>query len=252
MDCRSDLPWPDIHEFLLEVGAASSLTDLLSRTIGSIDHLVRFDICAVGVVREPIGVKIPSECLCPVSVGEQSERWARSFNEHYRHVMPDRSIHKGTTSQDWAECEQGEYVTDFLRPQRIAYSLALNPVNDHGSPQFGFALHRSKSEKVFGEGSVAILDAIHPHLINYGVMLLRSAREPESLPGADDIRSACARLTRREAEVAALLYRRYDTCLISSRLLISPRTVSKHIENIYEKTGVRSRRQLAAFLDTAI
>ncbi len=51
-------------------------------------------------------------------------------------------------------------------------------------------------------------------------------------------------LSRREAEVCSLVARGLSTAEIASCLFISPRTVEKHIEIIFDKLDARSREQL--------
>jgi DNA-binding CsgD family transcriptional regulator len=53
-------------------------------------------------------------------------------------------------------------------------------------------------------------------------------------------------LTRREREVLALLCQRWTDPEIAARLFISPKTVSRHVANIFNKLGVSSRRDAAA------
>ncbi len=55
---------------------------------------------------------------------------------------------------------------------------------------------------------------------------------------------ATTRLTRREAEVLALLDQDESTEDIASALVISPYTVKRHLENIFRKLGVNSRYEL--------
>jgi DNA-binding CsgD family transcriptional regulator len=55
-------------------------------------------------------------------------------------------------------------------------------------------------------------------------------------------------ITEREKEVAQLYVKGDTFAEIGEKLFISPRTVDKHIENLYSKTGVRNRAQLIHLL----
>lgn len=55
-------------------------------------------------------------------------------------------------------------------------------------------------------------------------------------------------LTRRERQLVALIVEGRDTKSISVYLSISRHTVQEHVTSVFEKTGVRSRRQLMALL----
>ncbi len=56
-------------------------------------------------------------------------------------------------------------------------------------------------------------------------------------------------LTRREEEVAALAARGLTNRQIAQELVISEHTVHHHLTSILKKLGLRSRRQLAAWLN---
>ena len=55
-------------------------------------------------------------------------------------------------------------------------------------------------------------------------------------------------LTRREAQVARLLARRATNREIAEQLDVSPHTVRHHVENIFAKLGIHSRRFIASQL----
>ena len=51
-------------------------------------------------------------------------------------------------------------------------------------------------------------------------------------------------LTKREAEITRLLARRASNREIAEQLDVSPHTVRHHVENIFAKLGVHSRRAI--------
>ena len=53
-------------------------------------------------------------------------------------------------------------------------------------------------------------------------------------------------LTRREAQIARLLARRATNREIADQLDLSPHTVRHHVENIFAKLGIHSRRSIAS------
>jgi pimeloyl-ACP methyl ester carboxylesterase/DNA-binding CsgD family transcriptional regulator len=69
---------------------------------------------------------------------------------------------------------------------------------------------------------------------------------PESAPVADDD----AGLTARELEILSLLARGFSNREMADQLVLSPRTIERHLENLYRKTGARNRAEATAYAYT--
>ena len=74
---------------------------------------------------------------------------------------------------------------------------------------------------------------------------------PEGQPSPAWARAALQMLSTREREVLALLAARWTDREIADALCISYRTVTTHVTHIFDKLGVSSRREAAAFLSVA-
>ncbi|MDP9066987.1 MAG: LuxR C-terminal-related transcriptional regulator [Actinomycetota bacterium] len=116
----------------------------------------------------------------------------------------------------------------------------------------GRALRTVEGDDAPGEVAVArVLSSEGRWLVLHGAALVTKAtrRVAVIVEPADSIRitpllMAAYGLTDREQEVTRLVLSGDSTRQIAERLFLSPHTVQEHLKNVFEKTGVRSRREL--------
>lgn len=88
-------------------------------------------------------------------------------------------------------------------------------------------------------------------IVLHGVSLVSEGRrrvavivEPAHPARIAPLLMAAYGMTEREQEVTRLVLQGDSTAQIAERLIVSPHTVQQHLKNIFEKTAVRSRRDL--------
>ena len=119
---------------------------------------------------------------------------------------------------------------DYYTTIRIDHVMAV-PIHVHGHLLVSFVLNRSK--RGFSDRERERVEVIRPHL---GHLYRLSARAVHSEPLA-----TIAPLTARERDVLGWLGAGKTDKDIAAILAISPRTVQKHLQRIYEKLGVETR-----------
>ena len=116
----------------------------------------------------------------------------------------------------------------------------------------GRALRTAEGVSVPGEVAVArILSSQGRWMVLHGAALVAGAGrrvavivEPAHPARITPLLMAAYGLTDREQEVTRLVLYGDSTTQIAERLFVSPHTVQQHLKSVFEKTGVRSRREL--------
>lgn len=148
-----------------------------------------------------------------------------------------------------AALRRSPFVGEVLMPGRmhdsenIDFSIAGGHVAlciSYSNAQTSVRSRRSSPRSA----AASVLKLLLPAL-KVGVTM-RLAHEREV--GAD-LTLARLGLTKREAEIARLLAQRASNREIAERLDVSPHTVRHHIESIFAKLGVHSRRSIVAQLE---
>jgi DNA-binding CsgD family transcriptional regulator len=116
----------------------------------------------------------------------------------------------------------------------------------------GRALRTAQSRDDPGEVALArVLSRSGTWIILHGTSLVASGArraavivEPAHPARITPLLMSAHGLTDREQEVTRLVLRGDSTSQIAEHLVVSPHTVQEHLKKIFEKTGVRSRREL--------
>ncbi len=139
-----------------------------------------------------------------------------------------------------AEFRRSALFNDYYRPIGIDHAMAV-PIHVDRTCLVSFVINRAKRD--FGERDRACMETIRPHLGS----LYRLSREMDGaraawgVPGAAHNPPGGEALTGREREVLQWLSSGKTDRDIAQILAISPRTVHKHLQRIYEKLGVETR-----------
>ncbi len=145
--------------------------------------------------------------------------------------------------RDWTTVQDDEFVTDYVRPLGLTYSIGFSLFDANGNHAVAFCLDRTRAER-FSKMEIQNLNYAVPLLNNHYKNFSSVSVGRKKLA---NISPEFSGLSHREAEVVMLLCTGISTENISRKLHISRSTVYKHIAHIYEKLKVSSRQELLAY-----
>lgn len=171
-----------------------------------------------------------------------------------------------------------EVVSGSRAGQRIALEPGLNRIGREASLELCLdedGVSRRHAEIFVDEYemvTITDLDSTNGTLLNDGPVTRTALREGDrirvgevelrfGLRTAEELRNdaplvvpmpgASSPLTQREREVARLVAEGYSNEGVAAHLDISPRTVGKHLSNIYQKLRIHTRAELTRWVLTA-
>lgn len=182
--------------------------------------------------------------------GAISKREIEAFDRHF-HEHPLLRAHGRNPQAETrrisdvvppAEFRRSSLYNEYYRAIGIDRAMAV-PIHVDRSLLVGFVFNRSGRD--FGERERARMEAIRPHLGDlYRIgRAMDCARATQWAPGTAP---GLPSLTPRELEVLRWLAVGKTDRDIGDILGISPRTVHKHLQRIYEKLGVETRTAAVA------
>ncbi len=223
--------WRKINDYLLELESAEDRATLLDLALRRVGAIIPFD-CGAGLIDSSLRV------LTGFGV---SEAIVSMYNQRYRFKMPSilygprGEFLRGLSHTRWADYPNSEFYVDFAKPYGIGYDLSsLRP-----SGPCSLLIQRSPFGKGFSEREKVIIEILAPHINN----LLSARKKQDQLAereraASQDIRSCLPALSKREAQVAALLCDGLSAREIGTTLIIGRRTAESYIAHLYTKIGV--------------
>jgi DNA-binding CsgD family transcriptional regulator len=177
--------------------------------------------------------------------GAISRRQVEVFDHHFHHHPLVRAHARNPAAVTVrisdllpaADFRRMPLYDDYYRAIRIDYAMAV-PIHVHRNELVSFVVNRSGRD--FSDRDRECLEAIRTHLGNLYRLTAKGARAAWGVPPAQG-EASDAGLTAREREVLEWLSGGKTDRDIADILGISPRTVHKHLQRIYEKLGVETR-----------
>jgi DNA-binding CsgD family transcriptional regulator len=150
----------------------------------------------------------------------------------------------------WRHYTETALYREYFRPGDIDYMLDLGLQAGHGR-QSTLLFCRERGDRDYTERDRVVLETLRPHLRarEARTELLRQSRAAtrDASDGRPDAGSA---LTPREREVVYLAGAGKTNAEIAAELWLSPATVKKHLDNVYQKLGVGSRAAAVSRVQT--
>lgn len=177
--------------------------------------------CALSPLLEPAGAISPGQCAA----------FVRHMREHpliRQHAAGDPGAHRLSDTTSMRSFRRFAVYGEFLRPASIEHQLTLGLAEPPGR-LVGVWVNRARRD--FSDEELLLAELLRPRLRAGEVAVTRAA--------------ARATLTRREREVIDLVAAGATNAAVAEALVVSPTTVKKHLDNIYDKLGVASRTAAA-------
>jgi DNA-binding CsgD family transcriptional regulator len=140
------------------------------------------------------------------------------------------SVTKWSDFYSQAELQRAPFWAEYLASEGIRYAMHVPLPSPSGRTRYVWF---TRSHRDFSERDRLALQLLRPHLHELWV-------------DAERRRRGTPRLSRREREVLQLAAQGCSNADIARILFVSVSTVAKHMEHIFDRTGVRNRSAAAA------
>lgn len=240
----SSFPWKKILDYLAETGRERDANLFCYKALMGLEKLVDAD----GSVLQMVG---PGRSLLPSSKTHNfPDKALQQYRTHYYRLDPGRTSYpEGITvaAAKWSDFKESEIIVDFLKANCVRASGGVFLYDFRGN-MFAFLNVHKSTEGGFSERAISVMRIVQPHLNNLLVNLTTPSPIELEIVTPEEMLGGRKMMTRREAEIVGFLYRRFSAHQIGDMLGISPRTVERHVEHIYEKLGIGKKQDLFRLL----
>ena len=224
--------------------ASTSVAGFARQGVASLKTLVSAELTTLSVCNLGTGHRSVVSDIPGAIAKREIEAFDRHFHEHPlvcdHGRNPRAETRRISDLLPAAQFKASSLFNDYYRPIRIDHAMAM-PIHVDRTQLVSFVFNRAKRD--FADRDRACLETIRPHLGS----LYRLGREMDGARAAWGAPPAVQNppgnqpLTEREREVLRWLSSGKTDRDIAQILAISPRTVHKHLQRIYEKLGVETR-----------
>ena len=243
--------WMTINHVLLDIYTISSIDVMAKKVMKGLRLLIPYEK-GYFLLFDEDGERLPEGLCCAGFDEKELEAYIQSsYEEDYLKYLYDfttRSpIYQDTNILMDNIRKFTPFYTSFLVPADCPYGAGILLVRN--SRIIGILeLFRSRKLVDFEDRDVYVLNALKAHIENIVFNSIQMSRKQALAERCFQNMKTRFELTDREDDILMLLSNGLSNKEICDRLVISTSTVKKHIYNIYNKTGVKSRTQLMNLL----
>jgi len=243
MNTNVNIPWQKIYEFILTCGNEHDLKAFSAEILVGLGALCDFDQSLVYFLDG--NGKVYNQYLHNID-----KQWSTMYLEYYSKSktgyyslvknLRENPAKPTINIRAWEKEPPTEFVSNYIHPRGVKYSLGFALFDLNGKPRTLFALDKTKAEN-FTETEFMNLSLAVPQLNNLHKNFFT---QQTSRQAVDQISWDTTNLTAREIEITNLLCQGISPAVISQSLYISQSTTNKHIAHIYEKMHVSNLQEL--------
>jgi DNA-binding CsgD family transcriptional regulator len=249
MNVLQEQEWEYLSEVIRQMNSISEIDKMRLHFLKMIQNIVDYDFAefSLGEVYDSTYLKL----VDPVVVSNFSSSFEVEFMDQYESRYGDIDYVKWVfSSQESIVYKESDLIREdirkkspfyleYLEPSGLVHVAGMSIIEDSvfaGAVTF----YRKEEKEDFAARDLYILKALLPHLENR----LKAMDHMDLYHHRDKKLLNEHHLTLREYEIIRFVCAGCSNLEISQRAGISIPTVKKHINNIFEKVGLKSRAQL--------